>query len=150
MKNNIERETIKEKAIKNSKSRIIHSNKNKKNFNKIIKSKEVQRQRFPKKEERTKIININNKSLTDWNKIKIGKKIINNLPIAPQFLYLKKKISQVSKANNNCLINIIKKKNISEDIFKCSDIDLEMEKDFGNEDDEMKVHIPNMTGKKKK
>ena len=176
MKNNIERETIKEKAIKNSKSRIIHSNKNKKNLNKIIKSKEVQRQRFPKKEERTKIININNKSLTDWNKIKIGKKIINNLPIAPQFLYLKKKISQVSKANNNCLINIIKKKNlsstqekiekfekkivydsknlskkknISEDLFKCPDIDLEMEKDFGNEDDEMKVHIPNMTGKKK-
>ena len=176
MKNNIERETIKEKAIKNSKSRIIHSNKNKKNLNKIIKSKEVQRQRFPKKEERTKIININNKSLTDWNKIKIGKKIINNLPIAPQFLYLKKKISQVSKANNNCLINIIKKKNlsstqekiekfekkivydsknlskkknISEDLFKCPDIDLEMEKDFGNEDDEMKVHIPNMTRKKK-
>ena len=175
MKNNIEKE-IKEKEIKNSKSKIIYNEKNlKQNCNKIIKSKGVLRQKYPKIEEKANIININNKSLTDWNKIKIGKKIIHNLPPA-QHLYLKKKVSKPNKPINNCLIsltkkknlsstqekiekytkklicaskNISKKKNISDDISKYPDIDTEMEKELGNDDDEMKIHIPHMTGKKK-
>ena len=109
MKNNIEKE-IKEKEIKNSKSKIIYNEKNlKQNCNKIIKSKGVLRQKYPKIEEKANIININNKSLTDWNKIKIGKKIIHNLPPA-QHLYLKKKVSKPNKPINNCLISLTKKK----------------------------------------
>ena len=169
MKNNIEKE-IKEKEIKNAKSRIIYNDKHlKQNNNKIIKSKGVLRQKYPKIEEKANIININNKSLTDWNKRKSGKRIINNFPPV-QHLYLRKKVSRPNKSINNCLTSIIKKKNLSstqEKIEKytkkliCAskniskkknisepDID-EMEKEFGNDDDEMKVHIPHMTGKKK-
>ena len=115
MRKNIEREIIKE-VIKNSKSNIIHSHKSlKKNANKIVKSKEVKKDNFRKKEEKIKFININNKSLTDWNITKISKKILNNLP-PNQNLYLQKKVYQASKEkrNNNCLKNIVnKKRNIS-------------------------------------
>ena len=167
------REMNTEKVIKNLRTRIINNNKNlKNNSNKIISPKKTLLSKNSKKEDKQKNNNINNKSLTDWNKKKINKKIVNNLPPVPK-LYLKKK---VPPSNNNCLVNIIKKKNlsctqekiekytkkiiydsinlskkkiISDDISKCPDIDLDMEKDIDNDDETMRVHIPHMTGKKK-
>ena len=104
----------------------------------------------------------------------MNKKIIKNFPHVPN-LYLKKKVPQ---ANNNNLINLVKKKNFSctqegidkytkkvvfdsknnlsktkiilNDISKCPDKDLEIEKDFANDDEEtINVHISHMTDKKK-
>ena len=166
------REIINENNIKNLNTRKINSHKNlKNNSNKIINPKKSVITKI-QKEEKAKNTNINNKSLTDWNKKKIKKKIVNNLPPVPK-LYLKKK---VPPSNNNYLVNIIKKKNLSctqegiakytkkvvydskniskkkitsDDISKCPDVDLEMEKDIGNDDESMRVHIPHMTGKKK-
>ena len=168
-----ERNIINQKL--NSNSRIIHGYKNlKNNPNKIIKPQINLIPKIVKKEDKTKNIDINNQSLTDWNKKKVNKKIIRNLPPVPN-LYLKKKVPQ---ANNNNLINLVKKKNlsctqegidkytkkvvydsknnlskkkiISNDISNCPDIDLELEKDFANDDEEtINVHIPHMTDKKK-
>ena len=174
MEKNSEHEISKDKIIKNSKSRNIYNQKNLKNSsNKIIKPKKSLHQKLTKREDKSKIGNISNKSLTDWNKKKLTRKILNKFPKQSK-LYIKKR---VPPSNNNCLINIIKKKqlsctqeaiekytkkvvyepknllkkkNISNDLSKFPDIDLEIEKDLGNdEDDTMHVHIPHVSRKKK-
>lgn len=173
MEKYIEKETTKNKVIKNINPKILHSHKNlKNNSNKLIKPKKHTGSKLPKKDEKNKNININSTSLTDWNRIKNTKKIINNLPPIPK-LYLKKQIPQ---NNNNFPINPIKKKQLScnqegiekytkvvyesknsvnkkivqKDSSKCPDIDIELEKDLANDDeDSMRVHIPHMTNKKK-
>ena len=174
MEKNSEHEISKDKIIKNSKSRNIYNQKNLKNSsNKIIKPKKSLHQKLTKREDKSKIGNISNKSLTDWNKKKLTRKILNKFPKQSK-LYIKKR---VPPSNNNCLINIIKKKqlsctqeaiekytkkvvyepknllkkkNISNDLSKFPDIDLEIEKDLGNdEDDTMHVHILHVSRKKK-
>ena len=169
----MEKENIKNKVIKNINPKILHSHKNlKNNSNKLIKPKKNTELKIPKKEEKIKNININSTSLTDSNRIKDAKKIINNLPTIPK-LYLKKQIPQ---NNSNFPIHPIKKKQLScnqegiekytkfvyksknsvnkkivqKDSSKCPDIDIELEKDMANDDEEtMHVHIPHMTSKKK-
>ena len=159
----------------NSNSRIINGYKKLKNYsNKTKKPQKNIISKIVKKEDKTKNNDINNHSLTDWNKKKLNNKIIKKIPPVPN-LYLKKKVQQII---NNNLIYLVKKKNlsctqegidkytkkiaydsknnvskkkiISNDISKCPDIDLEIEKDFANDDEEtIHVHVPNMTDKKK-
>ena len=110
MEKNSEHEISKDKIIKNSKSRNIYNQKNLKNSsNKIIKPKKSLHQKLTKREDKSKIGNISNKSLTDWNKKKLTRKILNKFPKQSK-LYIKKR---VPPSNNNCLINIIKKKQLS-------------------------------------
>ena len=174
MEKNSEKEITNCKTKMNSKSRIINGHKQlKNNSNKAIKPQKSLVSKIPKKEGKIKLLDINNKSLTDWNKKKIKKKLISNLPTASN-LYLKKK---VIKANNiNCLLSLVKKKNlsctqegidkytknvgcnsnnisnkkiISDDISKCADIEMEIDKVENDEEETLRVHIPHMTNKKK-
>lgn len=164
-------EANKKRQIKNINPIIVKSHKNlKNNSNKLLKSKKVEISKLAKKEE--KIKNISNSTLTDFNKNKTRKRIINNLPV-PQ-LYQKKqgikinndkiKLNFVKKKQSSCtqekiskytrpkygLNNALKKNNLSKDISKCPDIDKDFDKDLGIDDEEtLRVHVPRMTNKKK-
>ena len=164
-------EANKKRQIKNINPIIVKSHKNlKNNSNKLLKSKKVEISKLAKKEE--KIKNISNSTLTDFNKNKTRKRIINNLPV-PQ-LYQKKqgikinndkiKLNFVKKKQSSCtqekiskytrpkygLKNALKKNNLSKDISKCPDIDKDFDKDLGIDDEEtLRVHVPRMTNKKK-
>jgi hypothetical protein len=168
-----EREANKTKNIKNISQKIVNSYKNlNNNSNKLLKAKKAENSKLPKKEEKAK--SNNNSTLTDFNKKKTKKRIENNRPPIPR-LYQKKqgiksnndkfkinpgkkkqssstqeRIKKRTKANYGLKKPLIKN-NLSKELSKFPDIDAEKEKDLGNVDEEetMRVHIPNMTNKKK-
>jgi hypothetical protein len=168
-----EREVNKTKNIKNISQKIVNSYKNlNNNSNKLLKAKKAENSKLPKKEEKAK--SNNNSTLTDFNKKKTKKRIENNRPPIPR-LYQKKqgiksnndkfkinpgkkkqssstqeRIKKRTKANYGLKKPLIKN-NLSKELSKFPDIDAEKEKDLGNVDEEetMRVHIPNMTNKKK-
>ena len=171
MEKNHEREANKEKMSKLSNNKFIYHQK----FQKII-SNEISSpnknilMKPTKKEQISK--NINNKTLTDWNKRKIYKRIIQNAPGIPK-LYLKKRVDSknhpylmnaIKKKELSCnhkkierykkkvaydSKNLSKKKSIKKNLIQNSDIELELEKDIGIEEDSIQVNAPHMTGKKK-
>ena len=167
------REIITEKSNKTSNHKDIYYQKNQNIIStKISSTRKNNLPKVSKNESTSK--NINNKTLTEWNKRKIYKRIIQNVPAVPK-LYLKKR---VDSKNQKYLMNAIKKdelssahkrigkytkkvaydsknlstkKNIQKNHSKNSDIEfeLELEKDIGIEDDPIQINAPNMTGKKK-
>ena len=167
------REIIKEKSNKTSNHKDIYYQKNQNiTSTKISSTRKNNLPKVSKNESTSK--NINNKTLTEWNKRKIYKRIIQNVPAVPK-LYLKKR---VDSKKQKYLMNAIKKdelssahkkigkytkkvaydsknlstkKNIQKNHSKNSDIEfeLELEKDIGIEDDPIQINAPNMTGKKK-
>ena len=112
--------------------------------------------------------NINNKTLTDWNKRKIYRRIIQNAPAVPK-LYLKKRVDSknqpylsnaIQKKELSCnhkkigrykrkvafdSKNLSKKKSFHKHLIQNSDLD----KDIGIEDDPIQINEPHMTDKKK-
>ena len=134
-------------------------------LSKIIKSQKTSTQRILKKESNSKIINNNNNSLTGSSRKKVNKKQKKILPRGT-ILNLKKTIPQTQ---HNCLINLIKKKQLSctqksidkitnkiiynlknlssnkktkNDSSKCSDSE--------NDEHNTRFFIPNITTAKKK
>ena len=103
-----ERDIIKEKMNKVYNNKIINEQKYQKIItNRILSPKKQFTTKIQKKEETSK--NINNKTLTDWNKRKIYKRIIQNSSGIPK-LYLKKR---VDSKNQPYLMNAIKNKELS-------------------------------------
>ena len=164
---------MKEKMNIFSNNKIIHYEKNQNIIsNKISSPKKNNLPMVSTKENTSK--NINNKTLTDWNKRKIYKRIIKNAPQVPK-LYLKKRVDSKNKPNLKNTIkkdeqsyahkkiekytkkvaydskNLSKRKNIRKNNSQNSDIEFEfeLEKDLGIEDDSVKINAPHMTGRKK-
>ena len=173
MENKPRKETNKEKTNKISNNKIVYYEETQ---NTISDKKSI-----PKKNNLPKVVqkentskNINNKTLTDWNKRKIYKRIIQNVPQAPK-LYLKKRVVSKKKKNlkytneKNELScahkkiekytkkvaydskNVSKKKNMIKNISHNSDIEFEfeLEKDIEAEDESVRINAPHMTNKKK-
>ena len=165
-----EKESIKEKMNKVYNNKIINNPKYQKIIaNKISSPKKQIFTKMQKIEENSK--NINNKTLTDWNKRKIYKRIIKNSSGIPK-LYLKKRVDSknqpylmnaVKKKELSCnhktieryhkkvaydSKNISKKKNIKKNALQNSDFEFELDKDMGIEEESIQVKAPHMTGKK--
>ena len=165
-----ERESIKEKMNKVYNNKIINNPKYQKIIaNKISSPKKQIFTKMQKKEETSK--NINNKTLTDWNKRKIYKRIIQNSSGIPK-LYLKKRVDSknqpylmnaMKKKELSCnhktieryhkkvaydSKNISKKKNLKKNALQNSDFEFELDKDMGIEEESIQVKAPHMTGKK--
>ena len=165
-----EKESIKEKMNKVYNNKIINNPKYQKIIaNKISSPKKQIFTKMQKKEENSK--NINNKTLTDWNKRKIYKRIIKNSSGIPK-LYLKKRVDSknqpylmnaVKKKELSCnhktieryhkkvaydSKNISKKKNLKKNALQNSDFEFELDKDMGIEEESIQVKAPHMTGKK--
>ena len=167
-----QKEINKEKISKISNQKIIFNQKNNTNVSyKIPDSKNNIPPKTSKKETNSKLIT--NKTLTDWNKRKIYKRIIQNAPGVPK-LYLKKRVD--SKNKNNLInplqkmqlscahkkiekytkkviydsknLSLSKKKKISKNNLKNSENENETEKDAGFEDETIPFNAPHMTGKK--
>ena len=84
------KESIKDKLNKIIYNKILYYQKNQNiNSNKVVSPKKYNFPKDAKKENSSK--NINNKTLTDWNKNKIYKRIIQNAPPIPK-LYQKKRV----------------------------------------------------------
>ena len=94
---------ISKTKVKFSQNNLIYD------LSKIIKSQKMSTQRILKKESNSKIINNNNNSLTDSSQKKKSKRQQKMLPRGT-ILNLKKTIPQT---HHNCLINLIKKKQLS-------------------------------------
>ena len=165
-----EREGIKEKMNKVYNNKIISQQKYQKIItNQISSPKKQIITKIPKKEENSK--NINNKTLTEWNKGKIYKRIIQNSSGIPK-LYLKKRVdsknqqylmNSIKKKELSCnhkMIeryhkkvaydskNLSKKKNLNKNDLQNSDFEFELEKDMRIEEDSIQVKEPHMTSKK--
>ena len=173
MEDKHKREIIKEKMNKVSNNKNINYEKNQNIIsNKISIPKKNNLPKVSQKDNSSK--NKNNKTLTDWNKRKIYKRIIRNVPHVPK-LYLKKRVDSKNKPilkktiQNNELScahrriekytkkvaydskNLSKKKSMPKNNSKYSDFEFEfeLEKEIGNEDDSIRINAPHMTGKKK-
>ena len=165
-----EREGIKEKMNKVYNNKIISQQKYQKIItNQISSPKKQILTKIPKKEENSK--NINNKTLTEWNKGKIYKRIIQNSSGIPK-LYLKKRVdsknqqylmNSIKKKELSCnhktieryhkkvaydSKNLSKKKNLNKNDLQNSDFEFELEKDMRIEEDSIQVKEPHMTSKK--
>ena len=165
-----EKESIKEKMNKVYNNKIINNPKYQKIIaNKISSPKKQIFTKMQKIEENSK--NINNKTLTDWNKRKIYKRIIKNSSGIPK-LYLKKRVDSknppylmngMKKKELSCnhktieryhkkvaydSKNISKKKNLKKNALQNSDFEFELDKDMGIEEESIQVKAPHMTGKK--
>ena len=165
-----ERDIIKEKMNKVYNNKIINEQKYQKIItNRILSPKKQITTKIQKKEETSK--NINNKTLTDWNKRKIYKRIIQNSSGIPK-LYLKKRVDSKNQpylmnaiknkelsCNHKTIEryhkkvvydsrNISKKKNLKKNALQNSDLELELDKDMGTEEDSVHEKAPHMTGKK--
>ena len=165
-----EREGIKEKMNKVYNNKIISQQKYQKIItNQISSPKKQIITKMPKKEENSK--NINNKTLTEWNKGKIYKRIIQNSSGIPK-LYLKKRVdsknqqylmNSIKKKELSCnhktieryhkkvaydSKNLSKKKNLNKNDLQNSDFEFELEKDMRIEEDSIQVKEPHMTSKK--
>ena len=165
-----EREGIKEKMNKVYNNKIISQQKYQKIItNQISSPKKQILTKIPKKEENSK--NINNKTLTEWNKGKIYKRIIQNSSGIPK-LYLKKRVdsknqqylmNSIKKKELSCnhktieryhkkvaydSKNLSKKKNLNKNDLQNSDFEFELEKDMPIEEDSIQVKEPHMTSKK--
>ena len=165
-----EREGIKEKMNKVYNNKIISQQKYQKIItNQISSPKKQIITKIPKKEENSK--NINNKTLTEWNKGKIYKRIIQNSSGIPK-LYLKKRVdsknqqylmNSIKKKELSCnhktieryhkkvaydSKNLSKKKNLNKNDLQNSDFEFELEKDMRIEEDSIQVKEPHMTSKK--
>ena len=165
-----EREGIKEKMNKVYNNKIISQQKYQKIItNQISSPKKQIITKIPKKEENSK--NINNKTLTEWNKGKIYKRIIQNSSGIPK-LYLKKRVdsknqqylmNSIKKKELSCnhktieryhkkvaydSKNLSKKKNLNKNDLQNSDYEFELEKDMRIEEDSIQVKEPHMTSKK--
>ena len=165
-----EREGIKEKMNKVYNNKIISQQKYQKIItNQISSPKKQIITKIPKKEENSK--NINNKTLTEWNKGKIYKRIIQNSSGIPK-LYLKKRVDSKNQqylmnsikkkelSSNHKTIeryhkkvaydskNLSKKKNLNKNDLQNSDFEFELEKDMRIEEDSIQVKEPHMTSKK--
>ena len=165
-----EREGIKEKMNKVYNNKIISQQKYQKIITSQISSPKKQIiTKIPKKEENSK--NINNKTLTEWNKGKIYKRIIQNSSGIPK-LYLKKRVdsknqqylmNSIKKKELSCnhktieryhkkvaydSKNLSKKKNLNKNDLQNSDFEFELEKDMRIEEDSIQVKEPHMTSKK--
>ena len=165
-----EREGIKEKMNKVYNNKIINQQKYQKIItNQISSPKKQIITKIPKKEENSK--NINNKTLTEWNKGKIYKRIIQNSSGIPK-LYLKKRVdsknqqylmNSIKKKELSCnhktieryhkkvaydSKNLSKKKNLNKNDLQNSDFEFELEKDMRIEEDSIQVKEPHMTSKK--
>ena len=165
-----EREGIKEKMNKVYNNKIISQQKYQKIItNQISSPKKQIITKIPKKEENSK--NINNKTLTEWNKGKIYKRIIQNSSGIPK-LYLKKRVdsknqqylmNSIKKEELSCnhktieryhkkvaydSKNLSKKKNLNKNDLQNSDFEFELEKDMRIEEDSIQVKEPHMTSKK--
>ena len=171
MEKNHEKDWNKEKMNKLSSNKFIYHQKFQKIITNEISSPNKNILMKPTKKEQISK-NINNKTLTDWNKRKIYKRIIQNNPGIPK-LYLKKRVDSknqpylmnaTKKKELSCnhkkierykkkvaydSKNLSKKKSIKKSLIQNSDIELELEKDIGIEDDSIQVNAPHMTGKKK-
>ena len=79
MEKNSEYQKSNDKIIKNSKNKYCQNN-TKIYSIKIIKPKKNFPQKLPKREDNSRIGNISNKSLTDWHKKKLTRKILNKFP----------------------------------------------------------------------
>ena len=165
-----EREGIKVKMNKVYNNKIISQQKYQKIItNQISSPKKQIITKIPKKEENSK--NINNKTLTEWNKGKIYKRIIQNSSGIPK-LYLKKRVdsknqqylmNSIKKKELSCnhktieryhkkvaydSKNLSKKKNLNKNDLQNSDFEFELEKDMRIEEDSIQVKEPHMTSKK--
>ena len=165
-----EREGIKEKMNKVYNNKIISQQKYQKIItNQISSPKKQIITKIPKKEENSK--NINNKTLTEWNKGKIYKRIIQNSSGIPK-LYLKKRVdsknqqylmNSIKKKELSCnhktieryhkkvaydSKNLSKKKNLNKNDLQNSNFEFELEKDMRIEEDSIQVKEPHMTSKK--
>ena len=165
-----EREGIKEKMNKVYNNKIISQQKYQKIItNQISSPKKQIITKIQKKEENSK--NINNKTLTEWNKGKIYKRIIQNSSGIPK-LYLKKRVdsknqqylmNSIKKKELSCnhktieryhkkvaydSKNLSKKKNLNKNDLQNSDFEFELEKDMRIEEDSIQVKEPHMTSKK--
>ena len=165
-----EREGIKEKMNKVYNNKIISQQKYQKIItNQISSPKKQIITKIPKKEENSK--NINNKTLTEWNKGKIYKRIIQNSSGIPK-LYLKKRVdsknqqylmNSIKKKELSCnhktieryhkkvaydSKNLSKKKNLNKNDLQNSDFEFELEKDMRIEEDSIQVKEPHLTSKK--
>ena len=165
-----EREGIKEKMNKVYNNKIISQQKYQKIItNQISSPKKQIITKISKKEENSK--NINNKTLTEWNKGKIYKRIIQNSSGIPK-LYLKKRVdsknqqylmNSIKKKELSCnhktieryhkkvaydSKNLSKKKNLNKNDSQNSDFEFELEKDMRIEEDSIQVKEPHMTSKK--
>ena len=165
-----EREGIKEKMNKVYNNKIISQQKYQKIItNQISSPKKQIITKISKKEENSK--NINNKTLTEWNKGKIYKRIIQNSSGIPK-LYLKKRVdsknqqylmNSIKKKELSCnhktieryhkkvaydSKNLSKKKNLNKNDLQNSDFEFELEKDMRIEEDSIQVKEPHMTSKK--
>ena len=165
------KESIKDKLNKIIYNKILYYQKNQNiNSNKVVSPKKYYFPKDTKKENSSK--NINNKTLTDWNKNKIYKRIIQNAPPIPK-LYQKKRVDSKNKSNlvgdmkkNELSIvnkrvekyikkvvfdskNLSKKKNIPKNNSQNYKFEFEIEKDLEMEDDSIQINAPHMTGKKK-
>ena len=167
------KESIKEKSNKITNNKLVYYQKNKDiNCNKIFSQKKYYLPKDSEKENLTK--SINNKTLTDWNKRRIYKRIIRNAPAIPK-LYQKKRVDSKNKSyltrdmkKNELSIankkvekyikkvvfdskNLSKKKNIPKNNSQnyAFEFGFEMEKDLEIEDDSIQINAPHMTGKKK-
>ena len=174
MEKQYQREMLKEKYNKISNHNIIYYQINQNiNTKNISNPKQNILPKVSKKETESKNSN-NNKTLTDWNKHKIYRRIIQYAPAVPT-LYLKKRVdsknqknlmTQIKKKEFSCTHkkiekytrkvaydskNLSKKKSIPKKASKMSDIEFEFEldKDIGIEDDSIQINAPHMTGKKK-
>ena len=170
MEKDHEREGIKEKMNKVYNNKIISQQKYQKIItNQISSPKKQIITKIPKKEENSK--NINNKTLTEWNKGKIYKRIIQNSSGIPK-LYLKKRVdsknqqylmNSIKKKELSCnhktieryhkkvaydSKNLSKKKNLNKNDLQNSDFEFELEKDMRIEEDSIQVKEPHMTSKK--
>ena len=170
MEKSHEREGIKEKMNKVYNNKIISQQKYQKIItNQISSPKKQIITKIPKKEENSK--NINNKTLTEWNKGKIYKRIIQNSSGIPK-LYLKKRVdsknqqylmNSIKKKELSCnhktieryhkkvaydSKNLSKKKNLNKNDLQNSDFEFELEKDMRIEEDSIQVKEPHMTSKK--
>ena len=164
---------MKEKMNLFSNNKVIYYEKNQNIIsNKVSSPKKNNLPKVSKKESTSK--NNNNKTLTDWNKRKIYKRIIKNAPQVPK-LYLKKRVdsknkpylkNSIKKHELSCAHKKIEKytkkvaydsKNLSKNKIKPKnnfqnsniEFELELEKDIGIEDESVKINAPHMTGKKK-
>ena len=157
MEKSHEKESIKEKMNKVYNNKIINNPKYQKIIaNKISSPKKQIFTKMQKIEENSK--NINNKTLTDWNKRKIYKRIIKNSSGIPK-LYLKKRVDSknppylmngMKKKELSCnhktieryhkkvaydSKNISKKKNLKKNALQNSDFEFELDKDIGIEEE---------------
>ena len=174
IKNFMERKDSKEKiklsSNKISNQKLIYNQKNNYNNNistKISEQKNNNNQKIIKKETNTK--NITNKTLTDWNKRQIYKRIIQNQQGIPK-LYLKKRVNSKNKKN---LINPLQNTQLScankkiekytkKVVYDSKNLSLSKKKvtsqkknvknseneELGIEDESIHFNEPHLTGKK--